>query len=52
MTKTYLLRNIPADLWRRAKARAKEERRTMAIAIIDLLRYYVEHGMPPMKRVR
>ncbi len=46
MAKTYLLRDIPDDLWPAARARAKSERRTMASAIFDLLRYYVQHGMP------
>ena len=41
-TATYLLRNVPGNVWRRARAKAMLEGRTIREAIIDLLDRWAE----------
>lgn len=47
---TYLLRRIPDDIWRQAKERAAHDCRPLRHILIDLLRYYIEHGLPDFRR--
>jgi len=39
---SYILRNIPNDLWKKAKAKAWSEGRTLRWVIIKLVRMWVE----------
>ena len=48
----YIFRNVPDDLWAKAKQRAKRDGRPMRQVLLDLLRYYVAYGTPPFQRVR
>jgi len=52
--KTYLLRNIPAPLWREVKATAARDGLTVREVIIELLEIYVqkvdENDLPPSLR--
>jgi hypothetical protein len=41
----FYLRDIDPDLWRRAKARAASEGRTMRFVLLALLRVYAKHGL-------
>ena len=43
---TYLLRAIPDRLWPRVKRRAQSEGRTIRGAILALLTWYADHGLP------
>jgi hypothetical protein len=47
----YILRNVPNDLWQQAKERATTDGRPLRHVLIDLLRYYVSHGLPPFQRI-
>jgi hypothetical protein len=47
MAKSYILRGIPQPLWSGAKARAETEGATLKSVILELLRYYVQQGLPP-----
>ncbi len=50
---TYLLRNVPDDLWARVKARALQDGFAYPrYVILDLLRYYVAHGLPHYRKPR
>ncbi len=42
---TYLLRNIPDDLWVRVKRRAEKEGHPLRYVIIKLLERYAAHGL-------
>ena len=42
---------MPTALWDKAKERASLDGRPLRHILIDLLRYYVEHGLPPFKKV-
>lgn len=42
---TYLLRNIPDELWIRVKRRAASEGRPLRFIILKLLEYYAAHGL-------
>lgn len=42
---TYLLRNIPDDLWIRVKRRATREGHPLRFILIKLLERYVAHGI-------
>jgi plasmid stability protein len=42
---TYLLRNIPDDLWVRVRQRAASEGRSLRFVILKLLEHYVRHGL-------
>jgi hypothetical protein len=44
-TTTYLLRNVPGELWRAARVRAVMERRDMRDVLLSLIREYGE-GKP------
>lgn len=45
----YLLRNAPPDLWQAVKHRAGSEGRSVRDVILDLLRLYVDYGLPPRR---
>ena len=47
----YILRNVPDELWQLAKKRATGDGPPLRHILIDLLRYYVSHGLPPFQRV-
>ena len=49
-TTTYLLRHIPDELWTQAKARATKDGRPLRQILLDLLRYYIQYGLPGFKR--
>jgi hypothetical protein len=57
-TTIYLLRDIPRDVWRRARSRAVLEGRSMREVIIDLLDQwaptggFVEQSAPKRKKSR
>jgi len=42
---TYLLRNIPDDLWIRVKRRAAREGHPLRFIIIKLLEHYISSGL-------
>lgn len=42
---TYLLRNIPDDLWIRVKRRAVREGHPLRFILIKLLERYATHGI-------
>lgn len=42
---TYLLRNVPGDLWERVKARAEEDGFDVRTVILMLLKHYADHGL-------
>ena len=42
---TYLLRNIPDDLWIRFKKRAAREGHSLRFIIVKLLERYIQHGL-------
>lgn len=42
--KTYLLRDIPPDLWREVRSRAALEGESVRDAMLRLLREYVKKG--------
>lgn len=42
---TYLLRNIPDDLWVRVKRRAEREGRPLRFIILKLLELYASKGL-------
>jgi hypothetical protein len=42
---TYLLRDIPDDLWERVKARAAVDGHGARTVILLLLQHYAEHGL-------
>ena len=44
--KFYLLRDIPDDLWVRAKRRAAKEGRHLRWIILKLLGFYADKGLP------
>jgi hypothetical protein len=46
----YILRNVPDDLWAQAKARASDDGRPLRQILIDLLRYYIQFGLPKFRR--
>lgn len=48
-TTAYTLRDIPLELWSKAKQRAMMERTSLRDVLIALLRSYVESGIPPAK---
>jgi plasmid stability protein len=39
---TYLLRNVPSDLWKAVKVRAAQRGETIREAIVRLLRVYAK----------
>lgn len=41
---TYLLRDVPGDLWTKARLRALKEGRSMREVIIALLRAWLKRG--------
>jgi hypothetical protein len=41
----YALRDIPADLWKRARLRALQEDRDMRTVLLKLLERYVRKGL-------
>jgi len=43
MTKTYLLRNIPANLWRECKTRVAQEETNLRAVILAALERYVNN---------
>lgn len=44
----YVLRNVDQELWTQARTRARTiDGRPIRHVLLDLLRYYVEHGLPP-----
>lgn len=45
MTTTFLLRSIPAPLWRRVKARAGKQGLSLRAILILLLERYADHGL-------
>lgn len=42
---TYLLRNIPDELWIRVKRRASRDGRPLRFIILKLLERYASHGL-------
>ena len=42
---TYLLRDIPDDLWVRVKQRAAKDGRSLRFVIVVLLQQYVRRGL-------
>ena len=46
----YPLRNVPPDLWASVKSRAARDQRSIRSVVIDLLRYYTQHGLPSFQR--
>ena len=40
----FYLRDIDPDLWRRAKARAASEGRTMRFVLLEFLKLYARYG--------
>lgn len=42
---TYLLRNIPDDLWVRVKRRAAKDGHALRFVILKLLERYAIHGL-------
>jgi hypothetical protein len=44
--KQYILRNIDPDLWRETKARAALDGKPVRHILLDMLRYYADHGLP------
>ena len=48
-TKAYLLRDVPTDVWSRAKAQAALEGKTIKAAIVELLTNYGD-GMKHVKK--
>lgn len=50
---TYLLRNVPDELWAKVKARAvKDGFAYPRYAVLALLRYYAAHGLPTPRKSR
>jgi hypothetical protein len=43
---SYYIRDIPDDLWIKAKTRAAKEGVPLRIVILALLTAYVHHGIP------
>ena len=52
MQTDYLLRKIPDEMLQAAHARAKGDQITLRHVLVELLRYFVDHGLPPYRRVR
>ena len=46
----YPLRNVPPDLWASVKSRAALDQMSIRSVVIDLLRYYTQHGLPSFQR--
>lgn len=46
MTDTYLLRNIPTDVYNTARQRADDEAMSTRFLMLEILRIYVNHGLP------
>lgn len=46
---TYLLRDMPPDLWDTVQARAKSDHRSVREVILACLEIYAEHGLPTRK---
>lgn len=44
--KSYLLRDIPDDLWVRVKRRAAREGRNIRYVILRLIGFYADKGLP------
>jgi hypothetical protein len=42
---TYLLRNVPDELWEQVKARAVSDGLDARTVILLLLKHYAEHGL-------
>lgn len=42
---SYILRNIPVDLWARVKARSEADGLPLRQIILLLLQHYNEHGL-------
>lgn len=42
----FILRNADDGLWKRFHARAAKEGRTLRWVLLNLLEYYVKHGLP------
>jgi hypothetical protein len=45
---TYLLRQIPDDLWVLVKRRAAAEGHSLRFIVLKLLEAYVRMGLPPL----
>lgn len=45
---TYLLRQIPDDLWGQVKQRALREGYTLRYIVLRLLALYARQGLPPL----
>ena len=43
-TVTYLLRDIPADVWQQARVRALKDSQTMSEVLRDFLKHYAKKG--------
>ena len=42
---TYILRDLPPELWDRVKVRAALEGRPLRALLLELLRRYADHGL-------
>lgn len=42
----FILRNADDDLWERFRARTQKEGRTLRWVILELILFYVRHGLP------
>lgn len=49
--KNYALRGIPPELWRRVKAKAAYDDRTVRSVLLELLRLYAEHGWDMVEKI-
>lgn len=47
--KSYYLRDLDPELWKRVKVRALQEDRSVRSAILELLKLYATHGLDWLK---
>ena len=43
---TYVLRNVPPEVWSKVRARAEAEGRSLRSVVLALLAYYAAAGLP------
>jgi hypothetical protein len=46
----FILRKADDSLWHQFKSRAIREGRTLRWVLLELIAYYVDHGLPTAKR--